>query len=1052
MSNAGVTLTNTGPTITLVNDNVIITLAGVGAQGAPGQGVPTGGTTGQVLSKIDSTNYNTQWVNNSSATAWGNITGTLSNQTDLQSALNAKASLAGSNTFSGSMTLTDSFTMSGPSGTFIVYGGADSGTIDNIYIGGYAPSTGAFTTLTAHDLSVTDTITGSISGNAATATKLATARTIAITGDIAYTSPSFDGSANVTAAGTLATVNSNIGTFNSVTVNAKGLVTSASNVSYQAPITLTTTGTSGAATFSGNTLNIPQYAGASYTAGTGLTLSGGAFSVNTSQNISTLSNLTTNGFVKTSGSTGALSVDTNTYLTGNQTITLSGDITGSGATAITGTLATVNSNTGSFGSTTSIPTFTVNGKGLITAASTAAVVAPAGTLTGTTLASSITTSSLTSIGITSNGLLKTSGGAGALSIATAGTDYIAPFGSQTANYFYASPNGSSGTPSFRAIVAADIPTLNQNTTGTSANITATSNGTLTTLSALSLPYSQLSGTVPTWNQNTTGQAGTVATISGLITAGTNITITGSGTSGSPYSISASASGGTVTSVTFTGDGTILSSTPSSAVTTSGTVTATLKTQTANTVLAGPTTGSAANPTFRALVAADVPTLNQNTTGSAGSVAAANITGTTLASNVVTSSLTSVGTLTSLACSGAITDTQSMGVTSTDGLLLANTTNATSSAQQWSPRLHLQGQGWSTTNTNSQSCDWIAEVAPVSGAATPTSYLFIRYATGGGAYTNCLQLQGNNLTVGGTCTAANVAATANVTGVSFAATGRISTTYAGAASNAAITVAAIPYAAGTGTTNFPQWFANWGGTAVTNWSNGSNNGTVFGINAASTFTGNYFDFHNSSNTSTFTLTYAGNITAGTWQGSLVTGTYGGTGVNNGSSTITVGGNVTMSGAYTFTGTLTAATSVTFPTSGTLLTASSAAVTSAVAITGGTIDGVTIGGITPCQSQSYMPINTQSGTSYTTVLSDNGSYIRCTSSSAVTLTVPPNSSVAYPIGAEIVVMQAGSGKVTPTAGAGVTLNLPSGVTGSALQYAAFTCKKVATNTWDVLGNLA
>ena len=53
-------------------------------------------------------------------------------------------------------------------------------------------------------LTVTATITGSVSGNAGTATKLATARTIAITGDIAYTSPAFDGSGNVTAAGTIA--------------------------------------------------------------------------------------------------------------------------------------------------------------------------------------------------------------------------------------------------------------------------------------------------------------------------------------------------------------------------------------------------------------------------------------------------------------------------------------------------------------------------------------------------------------------------------------------------------------------------------------------------------------------------------------------------------------------------------------------------------------------------------------------------------------------------------------------------------------------------------
>lgn len=57
------------------------------------------------------------------------------------------------------------------------------------------------------------------------------------------------------------------------------------------------------------------------------------------------------------------------YLTNNKTITLTGDATGSGTTGITTTLATVNSNTGTFGAT-GIAQFTVNGKGLITAAST----------------------------------------------------------------------------------------------------------------------------------------------------------------------------------------------------------------------------------------------------------------------------------------------------------------------------------------------------------------------------------------------------------------------------------------------------------------------------------------------------------------------------------------------------------------------------------------------------------------------------------------------------------------------------------------------------------
>lgn len=71
------------------------------------------------------------------------------------------------------------------------------------------------------------TIQGSISGNAGTATTWATARDLSLTGDATATLASVDGSANVSAALTLATVNSNVGTFTKVTVNAKGLVTAA---------------------------------------------------------------------------------------------------------------------------------------------------------------------------------------------------------------------------------------------------------------------------------------------------------------------------------------------------------------------------------------------------------------------------------------------------------------------------------------------------------------------------------------------------------------------------------------------------------------------------------------------------------------------------------------------------------------------------------------------------------------------------------------------------------------------------------------------------------
>jgi hypothetical protein len=72
------------------------------------------------------------------------------------------------------------------------------------------------------------TITAALTGNASTASKLATPRTLSLTGD-GTTSMSFDGSANATSTFTLANVNSNVGTYSSVTVNAKGLVTAASN-------------------------------------------------------------------------------------------------------------------------------------------------------------------------------------------------------------------------------------------------------------------------------------------------------------------------------------------------------------------------------------------------------------------------------------------------------------------------------------------------------------------------------------------------------------------------------------------------------------------------------------------------------------------------------------------------------------------------------------------------------------------------------------------------------------------------------------------------------
>ncbi len=133
---------------------------------------------------------------------------------------------------------------------------------------------------------------------------------------------------------------------NGLTITSStGTLTIANSKTFTASNTLTLAGTDGSTLNigTGGTLGTAAYTASSayevpLTFSTGLTRSTNTVTVNTTQNIAKLSNLTSNGFVKTSGSDGTLSVDTNTYLIGNQTITLSGDVSGSGTTGITATI------------------------------------------------------------------------------------------------------------------------------------------------------------------------------------------------------------------------------------------------------------------------------------------------------------------------------------------------------------------------------------------------------------------------------------------------------------------------------------------------------------------------------------------------------------------------------------------------------------------------------------------------------------------------------------------------------------------------------------------
>lgn len=114
-----------------------------------------------------------------------------------------------------------------------------------------------------------------------------------------------------------------------------------------------------------------------------------------------------------------------------------------------------------------------------------------------------------------------------------------------------------------------------------------------------------------------------------------------------------------------------------------------------------------------------------------------------------------------------------------------------------------------------------------------------------------------------------------------------------------------------------------------------------------------------------LTSVGTINSGTWQGSIVAPTYGGTGVNNGTSTITIGGNLSVIGAYTTAFTVTGNTAVTLPTTGTLAT-----LTNIETISNKTITNSSIGTSNP--STAAFTTLTASGATTLTANTNSTSY--------------------------------------------------------------------------------
>lgn len=98
------------------------------------------------------------------------------------------------------------------------------------------------------------------------------------------------------------------------------------------------------------------------------------------------------------------------------------------------------------------------------------------------------------------------------------------------------------------------------------------------------------------------------------------------------------------------------------------------------------------------------------------------------------------------------------------------------------------------------------------------------------------------------------------------------------------------------------------------------------------------------------------------------------------------------------------------------------------------------------------NAQSGTSYTLALTDSAKLVTLTNAAAITLTVPPNASVAFPIGSQVLLYQGGAGQVTITAGAGVTIRSQGTKLKIFGQYGVAGIVKIDTDEWVAFGNLA
>ena len=201
------------------------------------------------------------------------------------------------------------------------------------------------------------------------------------------------------------------------------------------------------------------------------------------------------------------------------------------------------------------------------------------------------------------------------------------------------------------------------------------------------------------------------------------------------------------------------------------------------------------------------------------------------------------------------------------------------------------------------------------------------------------------------------------------------------------------------------------------------------------------------TVTSSLTSSGNTTLGDAAADQIntTGTLAHTGRATISTNLTVSGNTTLSGAnvnITGTGKTLVKTANVDVRGGTFL------------VTSNTVIQATVDVANTFVSRKGAPIKGYGGNVVTLAIGDNGYYLLMANSGGMTLKIPSNASVPFPIGAEIVLVRTGANNhvAITNAAASVTIQSDSGKKRIAQQYQAAVLKKVGVNTWHLVGNLS